>query len=1332
MSGYIAELQIKVDSSQVESATQKLKEFTKATGNVGDAEKKVREPRKADEQQVSRLLGQIDKQTKSLDKLTSQQKMLSAAHQEGKISNDVMEQYTKILNANMEIVKARGNAVDTASAKAIAAIKRESDAEENRLRKLQQQEATQVRLSAARVAREERAAAAIAAAEAKRQQVADRQAEKLAQKQAQTEQKRLSADQASRDKEDARATAQQAKTAARTEADQAKASAKAASVQARSDAKAEAARLKAENKLAAEASASEERRYKETLARYNREAQQEQRRINSEAKEKDKAAKASAAQQAKAANDSAKEQQRLDTIRYQETLRRYDNERKVAETSAKATAAAESTAKNDALKEQQRLDNIRYQSTLRLYNEEQKLSEQAARRAATPDPQVKALQALQAAIDPAYRELQRLDALEKSLQANKSKLSTEQYEKLSSKLAVARAETERYSDALGRTGLSAKQLRMAQQGLPAQITDIVVSLQGGQAPLTVLLQQGGQLKDMFGGVTPAIKGLGSALLAMVNPATVAVAALAGIVFIAQAAAAETTDFAKAVAASAGFSGVSANQFLLLQKSISSTAGTMGLAADALTAMEASGKIAAGQFAAIGTAAVKMQLVTGQEVGKTVDEFAALAKDPANAVLALNEKYNGLTSSIYAQITSLQRQGDVMGATALAQDAMAKGAAAMADNIKANLGTVEVVWKSIKDAAKEGWDAMLGVGRTQDIDTQIANKQKILDDRKTGLLGFLNLEDLGANSQSTKFIEGEIAVLKKAKAQIEATAKSQADATQSHREAVDAQNFLDAKSLSVRTQLKVLEDDLAIIRVKNAKIAEEAAKTGTKVTKEQLDQQAQIILDQEKKIQDEKDRLAKAAKSGIPKSAIIDNTEANELGNKINEIKAQYKSLNEAITQAQAAGTISTEAAVIKRKALLDQETAKIKQTYSEQIAALEQLKASKHISANQTISIDRQIADVRSKMVVAAADAEKSQAKIAGDEEKRLKRQRANIEAYRQTLEQMVADKRMAGERDRAGLSQSAGQRAVNDQLNTEDDRYTNEVRNLDNQRAENPKLAAEVEQKLQAAARAHTAMKTQIIQNYHDMQVAQRDWAAGAKSAFEQYVEDGQNYAGQTHEAFTNAFASMEDSIVSFVTTGKMSFSDLTKSILADMARIAVKSAASSALMAIFGSMDFSGSSAAGTGNAASDYSNLSNWQGPTQAKGGGWSGGTQFFAKGGAFTNTVVSKPTAFGTSTGTGVMGEKGPEAIMPLTRSSDGSLGVRASVDVGGLQQSTGGGGVNVYISIDGAGGAPTTETSDSKYEQFGKDLGNFVDQRYRTLMNKDLSPGGDIWKSTNGR
>jgi len=160
-----------------------------------------------------------------------------------------------------------------------------------------------------------------------------------------------------------------------------------------------------------------------------------------------------------------------------------------------------------------------------------------------------------------------------------------------------------------------------------------------------------------------------------------------------------------------------------------------------------------------------------------------------------------------------------------------------------------------------------------------------------------------------------------------------------------------------------------------------------------------------------------------------------------------------------------------------------------------------------------------------------------------------------------------------------------------------------------------------------------------------------------------------------------------------------------------------------------FSGGASAAS-SAGSTQAGYSNTYFP-QAKGGGWSGGTQFFANGGAFTNSVVSSPTAFATGSGLGVMGEAGPEAIMPLTRTSDGSLGVKAvstTASANGMSSGSSSGGVNVYVSIASDGTTSTTDTSGM--ESFSKDIGNYIDQRYTQLLNKDLRQGGSIYNAIN--
>ncbi|MDX9668762.1 phage tail tape measure protein [Pseudomonas sp. P8_250] len=1042
-----------------------------------------------------------------------------------------------------------------------------------------------------------------------------------------------------------------------------------------------AASVAAKEKANARAAASEQKRYDQWLQNADKQTQQEQKQIATVEAARTKAA---------------------------------NNAQLAATKSAQAIASAEAKAQKDALSEQQRLDKIRYQATLRRYSEEEKLASKTrgggSKASSSVDAEAKSLQNLLAAIDPVTRELQRLDQLEKSLQANRGRLTTDQYTKYSGAIEEARKKTEKYNDALGRTSITSKQLRMAQMGLPAQFTDIVVSLQGGQAPLTVLLQQGGQIKDMFGGVGNAIKGVAGAILPMINPVTLFAAAITAVGVAYYQGTKETDAFRLALVSTGNSAGTTVATLAAMAQQVDKTIGTTGKAAEVIAQLASTGKVGATSFVELAIAAEKWEKAGGQAASETVKQFAALGDDPLDAARKLNDQVNFLTASVYQQAAAMVKQGRDTDAATLLQNEYADTLLQRSDEIIDKQGYVEKAWHGITGAAKEAWDAMLDIGRTNTLEDDLDNIVETINKKSAGI----NLFGGGFGAQLPSQKDSDDAWTKRLQQEVDDQAKAR------------GQMF---EGEAVKRGIKDY-DDFQKGLVTNADKADQLTAALKKIDKQVKSMRTSGFTVSDADIEKAKTQAREKYKEkGGKKSAVLDDTDVNDFQNKVNEIKSQYAALAEAIKAQQESGTISAEAGFAKRQQLLTDETAKIKAAYQEQIAALEALKGSKGISANQVISLDRKIADARSKMVVAEQNAQKDLDKSAAAEEKRLRRQKTNVDAYTASLKQMVDNLKTAGERDRAGIGQSERQRGLSGQMNSEDDRYADEVRQLNNQRAENPELAGEVSQKLDLAATAHTKMKDQILANYDEMTVAQRDWGAGIKSAFQQYIEDGSNYANLTNQAFSSAFGSMEDAIVSFVTTGKASFSDLAKSILADMARIAVKAAASAALQSIFGAVAgaYAGGAPAAASSASMNSATAYN-SGMMAAKGAAFTGGTQFFAKGGAFTNSVVSKPTAFSTSSSnSNIMGEAGPEAIMPLSRGSDGSLGVRASVDVTGLQQGASGGGVNVYVNITGDG-KTSTSSDDPGYSSFGNEIGVFVDQRYRQLLSKDLSPGGDIWKS----
>lgn len=153
---------------------------------------------------------------------------------------------------------------------------------------------------------------------------------------------------------------------------------------------------------------------------------------------------------------------------------------------------------------------------------------QAEREAAkVHDEQVAALRRLEAQIDPVGEAFRRLNEQQRQLDSAKATgiLSPMVYDRLNSKLAESRDALEKTQTQLGKTGQSAAQTANAMRMIPAQMMDIVVGLSTGQSPFMVLMQQGGQLKDMFGGIGPAIKGVTTYVMGLVNPYSVAAAAV---------------------------------------------------------------------------------------------------------------------------------------------------------------------------------------------------------------------------------------------------------------------------------------------------------------------------------------------------------------------------------------------------------------------------------------------------------------------------------------------------------------------------------------------------------------------------------------------------------------------------------------------------------------------------------------------------------------------------------------------------------------------------------------------------------------------------------------
>lgn len=302
---------------------------------------------------------------------------------------------------------------------------------------------------------------------------------------------------------------------------------------------------------------------------------------------------------------------------------------------------------------------------------------------------------------------------------------------------------------LDRMGMSAAQTANAMRSVPAQFTDIVVSLQSGQAPMTVLLQQGGQLKDMFGGTVQAVQAIGSYIAGMINPMTVLAAGGVALAYAFQAGSAEARAFQATTILTGQVAGVTSGQLVDMSASLAQFGRTQGRAAEVLNLMASSGAIGAVNLKRFAAAALDLQQVGGPAVEETNKVFQDLAKAPLEASLKLNEQTGFLTRSVYEQIRALEEQGRTAEAAAVAQNAYADTINQRTPQLRENLGLIERAWLGIKGVVTGLGDDVLNIGRALGPEAQATALRNRIAATKAGNFDKSELPGLEAQLKTLK-------------------------------------------------------------------------------------------------------------------------------------------------------------------------------------------------------------------------------------------------------------------------------------------------------------------------------------------------------------------------------------------------------------------------------------------------------------------------------------------------------------------------------------------------------------------------------------------------------
>lgn len=395
-------------------------------------------------------------------------------------------------------------------------------------------------------------------------------------------------------------------------------------------------------------------------------------------------------------------------------------------------------------------------------------------------------------------------------------------------LAIEQAKRKKMLDSLT---ISEKQFQQAQRGLHAQITDIVTSLQGGMNPLTVFIQQGGQIKDQFGGLGNIFR----ALVASINPVTAAVitgtAAIGSYLYIADGADRRLGAFAKTLIVTGNSANTSAEEMSLMSERIQQLDVSAGDANETLMEMASVGiSVSEGLEAAAGSAA-RFADVSGKSLEDVIAVFAKINTDPVAGLVAMEKNYHNVTAAQLEAVIAMARAGDQAGATAQANAIASAAFNKSADEVVARMSSLQRWMHDLSISAKSMWNSITGADQASGKIAEIRAQETLIAElEKSVQLGGYVAQGQKLRLQAER---DRLEVLKKQQAQQQTLAKveSERQRVQSlNAEAVAKTNEIQEKQLTnaekrnrveleYQNNLKAGMDAARALALRNAELSE---------------------------------------------------------------------------------------------------------------------------------------------------------------------------------------------------------------------------------------------------------------------------------------------------------------------------------------------------------------------------------------------------------------------------------------------------------------------------------------------------------------------------------
>ncbi|EMJ9689069.1 phage tail tape measure protein, partial [Salmonella enterica] len=710
---------------------------------------------------------------------------------------------------------------------------------------------------------------------------------------------------------------------------------------------------------------------------------------------------------------------------------------------------------------------------------------------------------------------------------------------------------------------------------------------------------------------------------------------------------ESEEFNKQLILTGSYAGKTTGQLNEMAKSLAGNGVTQHDAAGVLAQVVGSGSFTGPAVDMVSRTAARMQQAVGQSVDETVRQFKRLQDDPVNAAKELDKTLHFLTATQLEQIRVLGEQGRTADAAKIAMSAYSEEMNKRMSDVHDNLGWVERAWNSLGDAAKWAWDRMLDIGREDTLEEKIKKLQeKIKNGGQQIGKAFIPVTQQDRDNLAALQEEDFQQKLKAAKD------KGERDYQETQKRRNKENDELDREN-----ETEAMRHTRVVNRI-NAKQYADASKRNAALEREN-------------------ERHKKAMERQTKKPGAYHNDEASRLLLQYSQQQAQVEG------QIAAAKLSTTEKMTEAHKQLLAFQQ-RIADLSGKKLTADEQsllahkdeiaLALQKLDISQQDLQHQNALNELKKKTVQLTSQLTEEEAKVRqqhamalatmgmGDQQRGRYEERLKIQQqYQDKLEQLKRDSKAKG------------------------------TYGSDEYRQAEQELQASLDRRLAEWADYNAKVDA-----------SQGDWTQGASRALDNFLAQGSNVAGMTENVFTNAFNGMADGIANFALTGKMDFRGFTVSILADLAKMEARIAASKILGGLFqwGMNLFGGGY---DSSALHDGTHGIPMPPKLNALGGVYTSSDLS-----RYSGSVVNRPTFFQFARGAAVMGEAGPEAILPLRRGTDGKLGVVAAGSTGGMAMFA----PQYHIAISNTGPELTPQALKAVYDLGKKAAADFVQQQGR--------------------